>query len=122
MAHSCFDKVKSWFLEKFQSIFHNAALSSMLLVTRARVASSLFKTDYIWRKLEEEDECNDSNEQQNEERDHVANIRGDHTLTRNQLKRNSEIKEDIYTYFIEEGGRRQKALLLFEQKSCRYFS
>ena len=94
----------------------------MLLVTRARVASSLFKTDYIWRKLEEENECNDSNEQQNEERDHVANIRGDHTLTRNQLKRNSEIKEDIYTYFIEEGGRRQRALLLFEQKSCRYFS
>ena len=54
----------------------------MLLVTRGRVASSLFKTDYIWRKLEEEDECNDSNEQQNEERDHVANIRGGpHTNT-----------------------------------------
>ena len=82
MPHSCFDKVKSWFLEKFQSIFHNAALSSMLLVTRARVASSLFKTDYIWRKLEEEDECNDSNEQQNEERDHVGNIYGGpHTNT-----------------------------------------
>ena len=61
---------------------HDFSLILILPGYGTGVASQLFKTRYIWRKLEEEDECNDSNEQQNEERDHVANIRGGpHTNT-----------------------------------------
>ena len=60
MAHSCFDKVKSWFLLKNFRVYFITPLSSQCYLLRCPCCIFvILNPGYIWRKLEEEDECNE---------------------------------------------------------------
>ena len=80
MAHSCFDKVKSWFLLKNFRVYFITPLSSQCYLLRCLCCIFvILNPGYIWRKLEEEDECNEQQRSGN-----MWLTQGDHTPAHTQ--------------------------------------